>query len=387
MRRLPSDQAEATSHVVDHDIHGLVTVRLVSPPSSMVEQVRATFGPSQDAISGEPDVVVTFADRLRSSGELRLLGLNEAAFDDDSFYLVDGLGRRTRIDLRTLGEACRLECERGIASIPHLVQVVALRLLRKGHVLLHASAFLHEGSGVLATGWEKGGKTELLLAFMAEGAKYLADEWTIVSPDGTIRGLAGNPSIWDWHARSLPQYWSRLAKADRGRLRLLRLYRRLYRVLPEPPTLERRSRELLHWLSLEGGVSAAGSARPHPERLFGEGRVGLDPAPLDLILFPSAVEDGISVRPVPPEEVAARMVACQRYERRRLLAAYECFRFAFPERSSASLEAASETELGLLSAAFGGRTAFDVRHPYPVQLTALYEAVRPVLRAQGPSAS
>jgi hypothetical protein len=372
-----------TSGIVDHGIHGLVSIRLLSPPPELVDRMRAVFGPSDDAHSEEPDVVVSFVDDLRSHGELRVLGLNDAAFDDDSFYVLDGLGRRTRLDFRALGDPCRLECERGITSIPLLLQVISLRLLRKGHVLLHASAFVDDGRGVLATGWEKGGKTELLLAFVAEGARYLADEWTIVSTDGTIRGLAGNPSIWDWHARSLPQYWSRLARRDRARLTLLRLYRRLYGALPDPTTLDGVPRQVLHRLSLEGGISAAGAARPLPGQLFGENRVERRAATLERILFASAVRGGTSVRPVEPEEVAARMVASQRYERRALLAAYDHFRFAFPERRNTFLEEASESERRLLLAAFAGRPAFDVRHPYPVPLRELYEVVRPALEPSG----
>jgi hypothetical protein len=45
-----------------------------------------------------------------------------------------------------------------------------------------------------------------LLAFMATGAQYLADEWTIVSAaGGQMRGLASHVQIWSWQFDYLPE--------------------------------------------------------------------------------------------------------------------------------------------------------------------------------------
>jgi hypothetical protein len=373
---MPSRHTTSSQSVIDHSLHGLVTIRLVSPPARVVGQLRATFGPSQGPSLDEPDVLVTFSERLPQEGEVRLLGLSSAAFDDTAFYVLDAVGRRARIDFDALGEPCRIACERGIGTIPLLLPIVSLRLLRKGHILLHASSFVHEGSGMIAAGWEKGGKTELLLAFMAAGAHYLADEWTIVSADGSIRGLGGNPAVWDWHLRSLPQYRSRVARRDRARMTVAKVYRRVYRLLPEPeaPSM---ARQWLHRLSLEGGMGGAGAARPSPERLFTD-RIWAGPARLDRILFASVTDNTTRVLPIEPEEVASRMIASQRYERRFLLAVYDHFRFAFPSRRNLLLETAADSELKLLLKAFAGKRALDVRHPYPVRLGDLYHAVESV---------
>jgi hypothetical protein len=80
-----------------------------------------------------------------------------------------------------------------------------------------------------------------------------------------------------------------------------------------------------------------------------------------------------------PSHIARSMVASLAFERRALLARYEQFRFAFPERRSELLETARAREFEYLSQALEGRPAYEIVHPYPVPLHALYEACAPVL--------
>ena len=165
--------------------------------------------------------------------------------------------------------------------IPLLVPLVSLALLNKGYALLHASSFVYQGRGVLVTGWKKGGKTEMLLAFMAAGAHYLADEWTIVGgADGRMYGLAALVPTRDWHLRQQPRLWRRLTPRDRLRLRLFRLYRGLYDAAPPLRALPSFPGHALRELRREDGAARLGLAVNPPDALF-PGRVWRGPAPLD----------------------------------------------------------------------------------------------------------
>jgi hypothetical protein len=66
------------------------------------------------------------------------------------------------------------------------------------------------------------------------------------------------------------------------------------------------------------------------------------------------------------------MVSSLAYERRDLMEAYYKFRFAFPERSSELIEVALEREREVLRAVLEGKSAYEIRHPYPVSLADLY---------------
>ena len=372
-----SNGSGSSAEVVDHSVHGLVTIRTTSAPPVILNKLKRRLGPSTEVADDEPDIYISFENSLPIHGRLRFLGLNKAAYDDEHFYLLDDSGHKMRIDLETAGERCEIRCERAFNSIPFLMPLIGLRLLRKGHVLLHSSAFVRDGKGALVAGWQKGGKTEMLLAFTTAGASYLTNEWTIVSPDeGTLRGVGGVLQIWDWHLRHTPLYYGRLPERDRRRLAVFRLYQRVYDMLPGRSSPRGVVRKALEQLSLEGGVALLRQVRVTPERLFDDA-IWKGPAPLDLVFLATVGDSGTKIYPIDTQEVAQRMVASQAYERRDMLAAYDHFRFAFPGRSNQLLEQAGKYELQMLTRAFSGKAAHEITHPYPVPLEDLYRVAAP----------
>jgi hypothetical protein len=86
-------------------------------------------------------------------------------------------------------------------------------------------------------------------------------------------------------------------------------------------------------------------------------------------------EPDVRVAPIAGAEVAARMAFSLGYERAPLIACYEQFRFAFPDRVNPLIDQAAERERVLLDRILGGRAAHAVDHPYPVRLDALFDAM------------
>ncbi len=374
--------AEGDQHIVDYSVHGLVTIRLIDAPQSAVRNIERLMGKSQGIPAANPDISVTFTDIMPVSGELRYLGLNDAAFDNKHFYVLDKHGHKTLIDFSMLGERCEILCERGTSIVPHLVQILGLRLLHKGYVMLHSAAFVYNGVGVLVTGWEKGGKTETLLPFMAAGAKYLSDEWTIVSAeDSKLWGLTGMTQVWSWHFRHLPTLWKRIAASDRFRIRMMRLYQVIYNALPRALRGYGLIGDWLRQLSLEGGFPLLGQSRSAPERIF-DNQLWQGSASLDRLFLASMNNGDTRVLNGNPDEAARRMVASLEYERRNLWTAYQKYRFAFPERNNNLLDSARECQLSLLREAFEGKQTYEIRHPYPVILSEIYESILPHLEGK-----
>ena len=370
--------AVSTSGITHHDVHGLVTVRLVDAPAHVLERVTRELGAPRTAPDREPDLTVRFVDDLPPRGYLRLLGLHDAAFDDEHFYLLDAQRNRARIDLARLGEPGEIVCERGIAEVPLLVPMLGLHLARAGHVLLHAASFVHRGRGVLVTGWQKGGKTETLLPFMAAGARYVADEWTVVGGEEPgMYGLSSIARVWDWHLREVPELWDRITPAQRARLRVWRVYRQLYRTLPRHDHVRSWPVRLLRQVSVDGGAAWQGVDAVPPARLFGD-RVETGRVPLDRVFLPVlGLDDAVDVVPTDAKTVAARMVSSLEFERARLTVAYQQFRFAFPDRANPLLDTIRDRELALLTEALADLPAYEIRHPYPVPLHDLYAAADP----------
>lgn len=361
-----------------HTIHGLITVQLTNAPKDALTSLVADLGPSRGTPSSEPDVCITFVDKIATTGSLRHQELNGAAFafDDDNFYLLDG-EHLMRIDVRQVGQRCEILCEHGVRDLSLVLPIIGMRLLQKRQVLLHSSSFVYKDRGILVTGWQTGGKSEMLLAFMAAGARYFSDEWTIMSAEErTLAGLSGKVSLWNWQLKQLPQYWSRLASADRRRVRLVRLCRGLHKALR---AVGGHGGPLASpWKALGTKLKYSGRVASAPEKLFGM-QVQHEPTPIARV-FLASVSQGEPTRVLPLEtrEIADRMVASQAYERLQLRKLYDQSQYAFPDRRNNLIECSQELEHHLILQALDGTPAYEVRHPYPLRLQDLFEAAAPV---------
>jgi len=374
---------------VDFDLGGVVGLRLIDAGPRDVAAVARQLGPIRAEVSASPDVSVRFVERIPVTSPLRYVGLADAAFSDDAFLLLRGKHEsrlRVQIPFERVGEHLEIVCERGLAAVPMLVPILNATLLAKGHLPLHAAAFVHRGRGVVATGWSKGGKTETLLAFMARGARYVADEWLYLAPGGArMFGIPEPIRIWRWHTQSLPELRAHLTRAERARLSMLSLVAGgMSRVTANGErhaslatrTLNRASALVKNQLCVD----------LPPERLFagrfaaGAGAAnGTAPVRPERILFVISDElPDIRVRPIATEEIADRMLHSLAEEDQRLSSCYNKFRFAFPARRNVHLERAPEVRRELLRGALEGKPAFEVRHPYPVSLPALYDALEEV---------
>ncbi|MFZ6004405.1 MAG: hypothetical protein ACOYXM_10790 [Actinomycetota bacterium] len=361
---------------VDHDLHGLVTVRLVDPPPAAAAAVARQLGSTGGPASGEADLEVRFVESVPRNGAMRLIGLEEMAFTDDRFLLLrrtpDGVAVAA-VPLDTLGRACEIECERGITTVPMLVPLLNLVMLSKGVLPLHASAFTHRGIGVAAAGWRKSGKTETLLGFMAHGALAVADEWCYVTADGSMFGVPEPVRLQDWHFEQLPQHRAAVTAQQRSRMGVLRAVDRV------GAAARRASARGVPGASALGRSLRSAQDRRHvdihPDALFGAERwVGhghLDRA----FLLLNSEDTVVRVEAMSGQEVAERMVFAHQHHRLSIIGANLAARFAFPQRVSEAVAGAEERERELLHAALDDLPCFAVQHPYPVPIDATFQAM------------
>lgn len=364
---------------VDYDIHGLVGLRLVGPSPSDAAAVERQLGPLQGPLCREPDIVVRFVDELPIDG-LRWIEFGRTGFTDDGFFVLQSGKRAARVKVAfdQIGGRCEIVCQRGLRSIPFLVAIVNVTVLKRDCVPLHASAFVYEGTGVVVTGWAKGGKTEALLAFAARGAEYVGDEWILLSGDG--RRMFGIPEfirLQDWHLDSLPSI-RRWVPAERRLLfRIIRLLDRLHRTLPDVarPFPLKLLNDALPALRRQLNIQL------DPSKVFGRGPRSFVASPQKIFFMVSHEHPAIRVEPADPQDIARRMAASISYEQLPLSAPYLAYQFAFPGRRSELLDSAHAVQSRLLTRAFAGKEAYMVRHPYPCELHELFDAMAPACKA------
>jgi hypothetical protein len=371
-------ESPVAAGIVDLDLHGFVRIQLLDAQPSDVARVIRQLGPLAPTDGAEPDVVVRFVDRIVPDGPLTHVGLHDAGFDRSHFYVLRGRTQArgtARIPFDAVGAQCHIVCERRLPSVPLLLPIVNMAALAKGILPLHASAFVHEGRGVLATGWAKGGKTEALLAFAELGARYVGDEWVYLDDGRRMYGVPEPIRLWRWHLEQLPRVRATLTLRQRARLDALHAVAALTERAaaaaggPLGSVLRRAAPVLRRQVSVQ----------VPPSRLFGPG--GMQPSgTLDhVLLVANHTSDSVEVEPVGPDEVGARMRASLEDERSEFMAYYRQFRFAFPDRRSTVVEDATDAEARLLGSVLTGVPCHWVRHPYPVTISGL---VDPVLSAR-----
>ena len=366
----------------DFDLHGLVGIRLLDAAPREVAVITRQLGPIQRPLDDEPDITIRFVDRLETNGRLRLLGIADAGFTDDAFLVLRGKHKslvKVQIPFADIGQRrCDIVVERGLSAVPLLIAIINVVMLGKDVVPLHASAFEYNGTGTLVTGWSKGGKSETLLAFASNGARYIGDEWVYLSRDGqTMAGIPEPIRLWKWHFAEMPALLATVPRRERLRLALLDVVAQsLQRIADSgigrrtaPGKLARRAAPVL---------KRQLNVQIPPEHLFGASARPVVGTPQKLLFVASHESPAVTIKEADPETIARRMIFSLQEERANLLSTYMKFRFAFPDARNALIEGAEERQRELLLAALAGKEAWEIYHPYPVSIPALYDVIRPV---------
>ena len=363
-------QAEAVTPA-EFDVHGFAALRVVGGGPAEVRAVERVIGPFRRALDRSADVTVRFVDELPLDG-VRLVGVDDAAFDERAFYVLAG-PRSSRVVVRmpveSLGGPCEIVCRRGAAGVPYLREILNLTVLGNGAMPVHAAAFELRGVGTLVTGWSRGGKTEILLAAMAAGARYVGDDWVYVDAAGKrLHGMLEPLTLWDRDLVDLPGATDAVALPRRAVMSAVRA------AVDAARRTDRGSARRLAAL-----LERRGSVRVPPDALFGSGACLLDTSFDRLLLGVSHAAPEIAVTQGDPEEVARRMAPCLAYEHRELIALRQKFRFAFPDAAAPGLDGLEAELRDRLLRVFRGKETHVVAHPYPAVVPAMSECLGDLL--------
>lgn len=369
---------------VDYDLHGIVGVRLLGATAADARAVDRQLGPIRRPLERTPDITIRFVDELPLTGTVRLLGLDEAGYTDDAFLVLRGKHKtRARVQIRfeQVGGSCEITCESGLKAVPLLIPILNLTALANGALPLHASAFEYEGTGVLTTGWSKGGKTEALLTFMSRGARYIGDEWVYLMRDatpegGTVTRMSGIPEpirMWDWHLEQLPQFRGLVGRGDAMRLKLLHAALAFEHWASSGPGSGLPHAKILR--RLRPMLKKQTHVDMHPEKLFGP--IGSASGTLNTIFFVGSHQSpAFTVHPIDPLEIAQRMVHSLQFERLPFMSWYHTFCFAFPHARNTLLDQAEDLQRQRLVELLQGHAAYRFDHPYPLSFDDLFDAIR-----------
>ena len=376
------DNNTSNKHSVDFDIHGIVGLRLINPSESDVKYISKLLSHFRSELAREPDITIVYKESW-DLGNISYLGLNEAAFNEDGFYILTS-GRqalKVKIPFEQIGDKCEIVCEQGIVGIPLLHYVINLTLLKKNYLPIHASAFSYNDINALVIGWSKGGKSEALFSFVNHGAKFIGDETVILSADGKkMFGIPVPVSIWEWQFSEIPDLMPPLSiqkKVLFGGVHFLDgIYKASKKVKINNNSIVRLLGDALPALRKQLNIRVA------PEKIF-NGKLEWEKVTLDkIILAMSYSEDEISVSECNKDEITDRMISSNLFEFDSFYNYYSTFKFAFPGIKNDFLEMVPDIYNELLPKALSGIESYKVLHPYPVSYEKLYEAMKPIFESK-----
>jgi hypothetical protein len=365
----------------EFDLHGIVGIRLLNATPSDIVAVKRQLGPIQMPLSRTPDIIIRFVDQIPLSSSVRYLGVDDAGFTDDAFLVFRGKHQasvRVQIPFHQIGSHhCEIVCESGLPAVPLLIPILNLTALSKGTLPLHASALAYNGKGILVTGWAKGGKTETLMAFAANGAAYVGDEWIYLSSDGQhMYGIPEPTRVWYWHLQQMPHIKAMVSRGNLVRLQVLDLFVKFLEWL-EASGLGRRSAPFRLMRRFTALMKRQLYVQLPPEKLFGQKIGEIAPSPEKIFFVASHAEPNLIVKQIDSQEIAQRIVFSLQEERMEFMSYYLKYRFAFPECPNLLIDQAEEIQRRMLLKILADKDTYSVYHPYPFSIPALFDAIRP----------
>ena len=355
---------------VDFDLHGIVGLRLINPGESDLKIITKKFEIVPVMLTYKPDIVVSYVNKLELNN-LIFIGLNTAGYNSDGFFILSN-GKedvKLKIPFENIGlKQLKIVCESGSPDVPLLNHIINLIFLSKNILPVHSTSFEYKGLGALIMGWAKGGKTESLFSFIKNGAKFVSDEVSLISANGTeILGLKIPLCIWDWQFKEIPDYIPKINFKTRM----------LFKFIHFIGAVNKR----IHFGFVDKVLLLLNTRlniKPLPSKIFNSDKI-LTKTNLDVIILAMNHDsDEIVVESAEPQEIIDRMINSQEFEREYFQKYYNIFKFAFPKLQNEFLENVNTLQYALLKKNLSEKKAFIVKHPYPVSFDKLFDKMNPI---------
>jgi hypothetical protein len=363
--------------IVEFEIYGLIGIRLIEPTDFEISRLENLFNLKPTTLHRTPEISIRFIKKF-SVNKINSLGLNSTGYSNDKFYLLNNKNGiiHAQIPFESIGDHCEIECLSGLSTIPLLSEIIMFTLMKKNYLWLHASAFSYKENSILVMGWEKGGKTETLLAFGNQGAQYIGDEMVALSSDGKkMFGIPIPMAIWEWQIKYLSKLIPTIKLQYKIVFNIILIIEKFHSIFAKG-----RLKDFFPFQILDDALPVLKRKLKIwalPNELFKnqQGKQGSTPDKVFLVMCHN--QSDISIEPCKPEEVAQRMAISNQYEQMYFFKYYMAFKFAFPGLRNEFLETIDEKQNTLISQALAGIESYKVLHPYPVSLDELFNKMMP----------
>ncbi len=290
---------------------------------------------------------------------------------EDRLFLFDKYDSLILCDLSTAGEEnSEILVEEGIdpvffyAFLEHMIRIL---LLSENKVMIHASAVSHADGAFVCFGWDRSGKSSLLLEFIEHGGVFIGDDRTILCEDGSVIPYYKNIRQFRHEIIDYPEI---LGRYPGGSTRLIRFFMRFETLLRST-----KSKYLKRFLRLSLLVIRKLDKRtayltiPVDKCKEENPRFQIQ----NLFMINRSLTDSIVINEEPIERHIDGMVSNILFDDRDLMSMYQQFKFLFPDKDNRLLRNYQQTVSDIIRRALARRSIHTVLFPETCSIRSLYD--------------
>jgi hypothetical protein len=364
------------------EIAGIVRLALTNADKRTERLVCREFDPYEPITGdGDADVTLEAVPQLRAPIDVQNAAADAfvTASDGHDFRLLVG-GRSCTVPRLAFQGPFLLRYERGF-PLAHILgsivrPTIQLALEDHGAVAVHSSGVQYNRCGVLVGGWSESGKTEVALALMELGARFVSDKWTVVHADSSISPFPISVGVRRWVLGYLPRLRRSLPTSARAQLAVAGLAAAV-----AAPARARRSQNRVLEVAraaIDRSVVLAERASVRPSdlaRAYGQDGPVVGARLGAAVLLTTVPGPEVTVSLADARWGARRLARSAAYERRAFFDLHRRARYALPELDGELESAIEAREERRLRAALASVPVIEVKAPFPADPRRVAEGV------------
>ena len=204
--------------------------------------------------------------------------------------------------------------------------LIRFLVLKKGVAFLHSSSFILGGNTFILPAWGGTGKTNSLLWMLSKGAKFMADDLSLVSNNGTVFPYPRPMNLLHYNLYMNQEILrSHISLKTYLVLKIIKLFDRLTELKPTL-MMTRITKRFLQLLKDRTYLYL------RPSSVFGEecNPEYQEYANPKVVHISRTNRGKITVESITPNELSSKMKACHRVERLAFGDVFSAYQFAFP---------------------------------------------------------
>jgi len=364
---------------VSLNLHGQICLTLKDASPGDVRTVMRVTGASEAPAQEGEDVAIRFVRQATKLTGWSHLGDHDAYSSKGRLAICEfGSKSPIEVDLPARDSdfgSFRIIYPSGLRRLPLLRSMINMKCLEKQILGVHATAFTYADRGALVCGWPRGGKTGTLLAYLLQGAKYLAAEWAYISHHGQVmHGVPELLRLRDWHIQHAGAQLKHVGLRSRVRLANRRYAATgifgICRLLkPVAPKAEKWLHKLAAGIDRHRYID-----RPAADWLGPPLRARAAPLHTILLVGTHAASD-IRVNLLTTDEARQRLTALQDEDMTDLMQVYRRWAYAISDPSE-WLSSFYARRTALIDQLVEGKAIYAVNHPQDVSLDDLFTQIQ-----------